>query len=395
MSGYYQPPHGEPAPPPDYQPEGPEPFDNGQMKELAAELRKLRELDELNETEPIEASESPFGFLYTRSQLEHIPVPETTFGPYIVKGGVNMVYGKWGTYKSFLMLSWAAHLATGTPWNGLTVEPCPVIYWAAEGLGGLHPRLTAWETHHGTQIPEMALRVPQRSPSLDKSVTYDALAELVETTKAQHLMIDTLIRVKGQLRENEADELGGYLLTELAHRICDEYGCSVTLTHHIGHEATGRPRGSSSITDNLDALYEIRDAGAGLKTLHVRKLKDQPMDERPDTFRLIPVGESAVLVPTDDIPMTDQGREILEALQEHSPNGEWVSTNTLHGITGASRNRIREHLGPLIGHQVNYREGKGRGRPSEYQLLKSPLPIQQKVTGNPDRSLSENLPDPW
>lgn len=334
-----------------------------------------------------------FGALYTRSQLADLPTPETTFGPYIVQNGVNMLYGKWGSAKSFLLLSWAAHLATGTPWNGHATEPTHVVYWAAEGIGGLHMRLQAWETHHGTQIPDLAFRVPQKSPSLDREVSYDALAELVETTEATHLFIDTLIRVKGQLRENEADELGGYLLTELAHRICDEYHCSITLAHHIGHEAKDRPRGSSAITDNLDALYEIRDAGGGLKTLHVRKLKDQPMDDRPDTFRLIPVADSAVLIPAVDVPLTESGLEVLTALERASKNGEWVTQTTLAGMAGVHRNTVASNLKPLIGTRVDYRHKNGK--PAEYRIIHTPEPTQPDLHNQPIVQVENELPDPW
>jgi hypothetical protein len=356
--------------------------------------RLVEEIRQLNQYEPIDRDANPFGILYTRTMLEHIPPPETLYGPYIISGGVNMLYGKWGSAKSFLMLSWAAHLATGTPWNGYQRDPENVLFWAAEGQGGLHGRLTAWEQHHDAQIHPPALIVPQKSPSLDRDVTFDALGEVIERTKARHLFIDTLIRVKGTLRENEADELGGYLLTELAHRICVEYDCSVTLAHHVGHEAKDRPRGSSSIADNLDALYEIRDGGAGIKTLHVRKLKDQPMDTPPDNFRLIPVADSAVLVPTDDIPLTDAGRDVVAALEDAADVGDgWISQTRLTDLSGRSKNLVRDTLRPLLGTMVDKRTRPGKS--TEYRLIQGNPQPQVEVSKIPNVHPSDDLPDPW
>lgn len=381
-------PTAQPTPPAPY-PQGAEPFtDPADLHRYAEELRRLRG-DNGDLEQP-----RPFGILYTRSMLEHIPPPETIYGPYIIRGGVNMLYGKWGTAKSFLLLSWAAHLATGTPWNGHTTkEPENVLYWAAEGQGGLHPRLTAWEQHHGVTIPDTAFIVPQKSPALDRDQTFDALSEVIDRTKARHLFIDTLIRVKGALRENEADELGGYLLTELAHRICREHDVSVTLAHHVGHEAKDRPRGSSSIADNLDGLYEIRDAGVGIKTLQVRKLKDQPSETTPDNFRLLPIGDSAVLIPTEDIPLTESGQEVLRALEEASRNGEWVSQTNLSGMAGVHRNTVATQLKALVGTKVDYRHRSGRS--AEYRLIRRTDATQPDLHKDPIVQVPDDLPDPW
>ena len=360
------------------------------------ETHDPKELEELAHQALQSAPETPFGTIYTRSELANLPAPETIYGPYIVKGGVNMLYGRWGTAKSFLVLSWAASLTTGTPWNEHNgVPPQNVIYWAAEGQGGLHHRLQAWEHHHGTPVPDMRFRVPQRSPALDREETYVALAKLVEEVEAHHLMIDTLIRVKGTLRENEADELGGYLLTELAHQICDEYGCSITLVHHIGHEAKDRPRGSSSITDNLDALYEIRDAGGDIKALSVKKLKDQPMDAEPDYFELRQVRDSAVLVPTKRIIVSDDAKTILDQMRQLGPDGQWVTKAVLAAACGWSDNTLRTKVAPLIGKALDYEEG--RGKPSQYRLIpenepeKTPLEGAQNGIAHP----KSELPDPF
>ena len=369
------------------------------------ETNTVSELEQLVSKTPTQKVEAgPFGKIYTRSDLADLKPPATVFGSYIVSGGVNMLYGQWGSLKSFLLLTWAAHLATGTPWNGHHIEqPETVLFWAPEGQGGLHGRLSAWETHHGLLIPDHRLRIPQKSPKLDKDESFVALARLVEETEASHLMIDTLIRVKGDLAENASDEVGGYLLTELAHRICDEYGCTVVTSHHVGHEAKDRPRGSSSISDNVDGLFQIKEAGNGIRSLHVRKLKDQPFDTAPDHLRLLQVDDSAVLVPADNLIVSDSQTKAVAALTRLGPNGEWVNQRRLAAAADLHLNTLRTSLHDLIGVTVDYREGKGTA--SEYRLLHEPNPSQPALRKPSDNEAEvyksavvhppDELPDPF
>nr|WP_282553778.1 AAA family ATPase [Providencia sp. 1701091] len=52
---------------------------------------------------------------------------------YITENSLCSIYGPSGSYKSFLAISWACHIATGIEWSGNRVNPGVVIYIVGEG----------------------------------------------------------------------------------------------------------------------------------------------------------------------------------------------------------------------------------------------------------------------
>src|SRR6185312_10727918 len=54
----------------------------------------------------------------TRSALHNLPDPEPLIDNVLDQGTVALLYGKWGTLKSFIAYDWAACVATGRPWQG-------------------------------------------------------------------------------------------------------------------------------------------------------------------------------------------------------------------------------------------------------------------------------------
>lgn len=59
--------------------------------------------------------------------------------------GVSVVYGDFDEFKTTLVLDMMAHVAMGAPWQGRTVLPRPVIWYALEGADELPARLRALE----------------------------------------------------------------------------------------------------------------------------------------------------------------------------------------------------------------------------------------------------------
>src|SRR5262249_31524456 len=70
-------------------------------------------------------------------------------GPWLVKpvmpaDSVGMMFGASGTFKSFIAVDAAMHVAHGLPWMGRRTRQGDVIYLAAEGGTGLWGRICAW-----------------------------------------------------------------------------------------------------------------------------------------------------------------------------------------------------------------------------------------------------------
>lgn len=60
--------------------------------------------------------------LLSRSDLLKLPDPEPLIDGTLDQGTVALLYGKWGTLKSFIAYDWAASIATGRPWQGRPTE---------------------------------------------------------------------------------------------------------------------------------------------------------------------------------------------------------------------------------------------------------------------------------
>lgn len=64
---------------------------------------------------------------------------------YLPANSLCSIYGPSGSYKSFLAVSWACHIATGRAWAGKRVVNGAVMYVVGEGGIGVPRRVKAWE----------------------------------------------------------------------------------------------------------------------------------------------------------------------------------------------------------------------------------------------------------
>ena len=186
---------------------------------------------------------------------------------------VGMMFGGSGTFKSFIALDAALHVAHGLPWMGRRTNKGPVLYIAAEGGAGLWARVDAWHRSRNLEYSGIDFRVLPAAINLAQDAwrVVDA-AQLVSHTPAL-VVVDTLSQTYAG-EENSAQEMAGYL-RELGTRFRDLWRCAVLLIHHSGHSATERPRGSSAIRANLDFMLGVfRDEKEMLATVSCAKQKD-------------------------------------------------------------------------------------------------------------------------
>ena len=199
---------------------------------------------------------------------------------WLVKGIIgadNLVvcFGASGTYKSFVMIDLAMSVAHGIEWAGRKTKSGPVVYVAAEGGGGLSKRIKGWSAACGVEPPEnfYICREPiVMSEALQVAALRKEISELPVTPVL--VVIDTLAQTfSGD--ENSSSDIGTYLRMINA-EIRAAFACTVIVVHHTGHNATERPRGSSAITSNVDALIACfkEDSESASARLDVMKQKD-------------------------------------------------------------------------------------------------------------------------
>ena len=250
------------------------------------------------------------------------------------------IFGDPGSFKSFIAIDMACHIATGTPWKGCEVDRGPVIYIAGEGFGGLGKRTLAWCIKNDVEPKDVPVYFSTASADLyneDSALELtmkieelmDGLGETVKT-----IVIDTLARNMGAGDENSTSDMNKFI-NHIDRFLKDKYGCTVILVHHTGHKDKHRARGSSSLLGALDHNIRCDKIGKLDATLTATKMKDA---EEPDPIYLN--GESIFLGPDQDgeemtslafskgesytkelKPLTEKQTQVLELIKEMSGPG--------------------------------------------------------------------------
>jgi len=247
------------------------------MNNLASKINTtLAEVDALAIKPPkVELQYGSMGYDKEQSFVIKGLIPECSFAS---------IYGPSGSYKSFLALDWACHIATGKDWDGHKVKQGAVLYVAGEGGFGVTQRIRAWELKHKVKNLDNLARLPAPIfPSDgDQIKTMIEYCHEIETKTGQGLkliILDTLARCYGGNDENSSRDMGAFI------KGCDTIkqltGATVLVVHHSGKNVDSGGRGSSSLPAALDVEYRVSRDGEGQQALVLTcsKMKDA---EQPD-----------------------------------------------------------------------------------------------------------------
>jgi len=208
---------------------------------------------------------------------------------FVIKGlipecSLASIYGPSGSFKSFLALDWACHIATGKDWDGHKVKQGAVLYVAGEGGFGVTQRVRAWELQHKVETLDNLARLPV--PVFPAA--YDQVKAVLEycqeiKDKTGHavklVILDTLARCYGGNDENSSKDMGAFI------KGCDTIKqltrATVLVVHHSGKDAEKGGRGSSSLPAALDVEYRVKRDGEDQQALVLTcsKMKDADQPE--------------------------------------------------------------------------------------------------------------------
>jgi hypothetical protein len=191
--------------------------------------------------------------------------------------GVAPIFGPSQTFKSFICVDLALHVALGWKWAGRKVEQGPAVYIAAENAAGTRKRKAGFELAHAERLPD---RVPfylvETAPNLGAEKN-DRAALIASVASAgvspAIIIIDTLAQTLGGGEENNNG-----MLTFLgnATALANHFKCCVVPVHHAPLADETRMRGHSSLYAGIDALLRAgRVAPQLVTTLTLVKLKDE------------------------------------------------------------------------------------------------------------------------
>lgn len=271
--------------------------------------------------------------LLTRSALRDLPDPEPLIDGVLDQGTLALLYGRWGTGKSFIALDWAASVATGRPWQNRECEKRRVLYVAAEGAFGLKGRVDAWECGWRVPLADGELDILPRPVNLTKFGELGALTTLIQENRYGLVVLDTLARCMVGADENSARDCGLVVdaLTIIRENTLDGRGV-VLGVHHTGKD--GRTlRGSSAFEAGADTVYlTTRDAeDGGAIVVNREKRKDGPVLD-VHRLRLDPIEGTASCVLALSHPMRTEHRS--DALLSH------FKSHFAH--TGATGTQLRD-----------------------------------------------------
>lgn len=186
---------------------------------------------------------------------------------------VGVMFGASGTFKSFLAIDAAMHIAHGLPWLGQKTQAGDVVYLAAEGGLGILRRVKAWHQQHKLKPHDGRFWFVPRP--LDLVAHAATLRKAIEDLQIvpRLIVIDTLSQTYSG-EENSSNEMADFLRA-VRLDLAQAFGACVLILHHSGHSATERPRGSSAIRANTDFLFGVfRDEKEMAATLENTHQKD-------------------------------------------------------------------------------------------------------------------------
>ncbi|CAM3209506.1 AAA family ATPase [Mycobacterium colombiense] len=213
--------------------------------------------------------------LLTRTALRNLPDPEPLIDNTLDQGTVALLYGKWGTCKSFIAYDWAASVATARAWQGRATRKRRALYVAAEGAYGFKARAAAWEAGWHTTIDDDNLELLPLPINLTRPADVRELGALIKWGGYGFIVLDTLARCMVGADENSAKDCGEVVdsLTRLREATPDGRGV-VLGVHHTGKDGKTF-RGSSVFEAGADTVYAV-NADCGMISLEREKRKDGP-----------------------------------------------------------------------------------------------------------------------
>jgi hypothetical protein len=216
----------------------------------------------------------PSNLLLNLEQLQKASASIT----WLVKGvvpadSIGLLFGGSGTFKSFIALDMALHVAHGMRWLGRKTTKGAVIFIAAEGGAGLWRRIEAWHKQRGLSWQGIEFYVVPVAVALLTDAKSIVSAAQSVGVKPALVTVDTLAQTfDGE--ENSASDMSAYLRA-LNNSFRVLWQCVVMVIHHSGHQATERPRGSSAIRGNVDFLLGVfREEAQMIANLECHKQKD-------------------------------------------------------------------------------------------------------------------------
>lgn len=280
-------------------------------------------------------------YLIPADDLHLLEIPSYLIENYAVYDkSLNALVGASGGGKSFAALDIAAKIAQ----KNLGV----VIYIAAESVAQFGVRFEAWKSHNKVKtLPNLMFHTDAVN-MLDELQVTGFLTQVAEC-RPRFIILDTVARCMVGGDENSTRDMS--LFVEACNRVMRELSAGILLVHHVGKD--GKMRGSTALFASCDSVLFLRRDERNITLFNnldmggKNKFREEGM---PMYMDFLPVGESAVLIPTSQIindgleKLPTNQRMILEALEPHSS----MSAANLAAATELTKSSLYHALRKLL-----------------------------------------------
>lgn len=260
----------------------------------------------------------------TVAQMRNLPPPLQLVEGLLCLDSESWLIAKSSSYKTFVALDLAGHIAAGRPWMGREVIQGGVFYLVAEGVGGMPQRIRAWEQRNGPMDDVAFLPIPVQ---IKHEQNWAALIEVCRRRAPKLIILDTQARISVGFEENNNSEMSQ--MVEAIGKLRRATGACVLVVHHLGRSGSDA-RGASAIDGAQDSelrLTRTADLRVVLESDKQRHLTDDARIEMElfvceldsgGTSLVVgpPVSGPAVVAPWRE-GLTENQALIMDVLTEH------------------------------------------------------------------------------
>jgi len=168
--------------------------------------------------------------------------------------GVSVVYGDFDEFKTTVVLDMVAHVAVGAPWQGRTVKPRPIIWYALEGADEIPVRVRALEARlRKIDTPWGDDRIPMTVLDRIPSDPIAWRAEITRFADRWRRLVCARQEMGEQIRYRDPCDTRPIVVID-------------TLSLALGGDDEKGPRAVGFINDCLDLLKERSDLACSYET---------------------------------------------------------------------------------------------------------------------------------
>ena len=217
-------------------------------------------------------SDNPIRIL-NYQQMMQMPAPAWLIEGILPERALTLMFGASNSFKSFLAVDMACHIATGLDWHGQTIKQGLVVYIAAEGAYSLaRQRIAGWADYHGVILDDLYL-IPQ-GLTLDNQKTLQHLQALFDAPpKTPVLLISDVLAGTIEGSDSEIEVIQRRLIG--TRQLIERYQLAELMITHSGWSQKARARGSTHLWGSADSrLGVVRKGQAYATTLKIERHKD-------------------------------------------------------------------------------------------------------------------------